>query len=332
MRYIPRFVPLQFSRLKIARIPISRKTLALVSIAILIISTLLVTSYIYIDRSTQSLRVAGICNKQTSITLIDESDKSIEKDKFPQLYKIKRRLFKQYVENTSKYLFAKISELGQCKGDWNEDPDVELVFVFRPLIGKIKFESDRYFTQANSQYENILKSPWVKMRIDRSSKLILRAVFIWSERQFLFDQAMLSGASKTTHTQSLTPLDRNVFLSYYNDYYKHVWAVPAQNWEKRKLSSIEELDRAIAAARTEVASRIPIDIMYLFDKSYMAAEFDIVRYQLDKKLEQYATQYSGLSKLLLNTRLGSQDTEQRYEQILDLMPISDINIYRYIPY
>jgi hypothetical protein len=79
----------------------------------------------------------------------------------------------------------------------------------------------------------------------------VRGVFIWSERQFLLDQAVLWGESAVP-TKPLLPIDRFIFRQFLKEYMTYLDA-PTQAAEN--------------AANANLAKRVPADILWLFRHS-----------------------------------------------------------------
>jgi hypothetical protein len=221
--------------------------------------------------------------------------------------------FHNYVAAISKHLFLKIDEIEKCKGITSSDPQIELVFVYRPLISHhIKPFN---FDLKKSNDTNSLDSPWVKLMTTRSPKLIVRAAFIWNERQFLFDQAVLSGA-RASPSELMMPIDRHIFMKFLGDYSGKVEAT---------LSASREVEAAVFA---DLAKRLPADLMWIFLHSGSLEGTILAEMAMDKAIEQRAEQYTNLTKELLNHRFGSLQTEQRYDSILDLKDVFKIEKYR----
>jgi hypothetical protein len=257
----------------------------------------------------------GSCQQQASIKLIDESGGKDYKFKFTPTSPSTQvdSPFHNYVADVSKHFFLKIDEIGKCQGDTSSDPQIELIFVYRPLISRqIQPFNFDLKTSNDTKY---IDSPWLKLTMTKSPKLVVRAAFIWNERQFLLDQALMSGASASPIAPPL-PLDSSVYYKFLGAY---------TNMSNATLGSSRDIQ---AAAIAELSKRVPTDIMWLFLHSgnfdgQVAAEFD-----MDKAIEQRAEQYTELTKELLNYRFGSLQTEQRYDSVLDLKDVFKIDKYR----
>lgn len=341
MIHLPNFNFPKFDRsqifARISRKISSRQPIAIAYIAVLIILTWLVTSCIHNDDSIQYLNVVGSCNKQTSIALIDESRDSND---YVNMLPEKRRLFKQYARNISQYLFAKIDAMGHCQGGWMRDPEVEFVFVYRLLVGKAKFDALANFNISKSPDIRILDSPWVKMRIDRSPKLVVKAVFFWNERQFLFDQAVLSKNSSLP-TPTLLPLEKSIYKRYLDDYTNSVEVIPwkimddpslqthTSNWQHKRDKLLQKAEKSRLTALSNISKRLPADLIWLFGHSGIRGENSgNTESSMYYFIVSRSDRYIDLTKTLLNLSFSSEQQEQKYTSILDLNGLFDINKYQ----
>jgi hypothetical protein len=264
------------------------------------------------DKSTYFVKTEGSCHQPTSIKIIDESGGQSLAGRSMTNSAVSP--FKNYVNIISKYAFAKIDEMGQCKGDLNSDPQVELSFVYRPMlslgIAPFNFEP----TKSNDTRQ--LDSPWVKLTIGKSPKLIVRAAFIWNERQFLLDQALLSDARYAPTTPPL-PIDRRIYGQFFKEYEEFLLApsLSAKN-----------------TAKTNLFKQVPADILWLFRYAPQdtSTPFGIFL-ALDKTIKKGTEQYIDLTKALLNSHFSSVQTDRRYESVLDLKDVFNIDTYQINP-
>jgi hypothetical protein len=256
------------------------------------------------SKSDYLVKTMGSCNQQASIRIIDETNGIASNARMRN--SPGALPFKNYVNTISKYVFTKIDEMGACKGNWQDDPQVELVFIYRPLtdckIAPFNFE------QTRSDDFKQLDSPWVKLSMSRSPKPIVRAAFLWNERQFAFDQAILLDP-QIVPIKPLLPLKVGSYSgSIYDDYEKY-----------RDAPSKE----AEAAARVKLFKRLPPDIIWLFHHSGnfgMDATNKIARESADR--------YTNLTKLLIDRRFSSGQAQQQYESVLDLKDVFNLDKYR----
>jgi hypothetical protein len=254
----------------------------------------------------------GVCQQQPSVTIIDETkgmNTGLNYSNDPR--------FKHYVATISQHFATKINQLGKCHY-------VELFFVYRPLISAGIKPFD--FDLAKSFDTRSLDSPWVKMTFANSYKPIARAAFIWNERQFILDQALLSGASADTVT-ALLPIDAKVFNRFLGEY------------KDAKESALHEFTVAskvrnnggeypnILANKTRQL-RLPADLLWLFSHS---GGFD---WNLDtweaknRTIEQKIEQYIELTKVLISNSFTSVHAERVYRNIFDVKDIFNIDKYQ----
>jgi hypothetical protein len=274
-----------------------------------IIGIVLVTALLIIGFAVKTTYSVGSCQKQSSIKIIDETG---GKEYEPTSINTRDiSPFKNYVTTMSKYTFKKIDEIGQCKGDLNRDPKVEMVFVYRPLVSyRIPpFE----FKQTVSNETKNLDSPWVKLTIAKSPKLIVRVAFIWNQQQFLFDQAMLSGVNNLP-TKPLLPIAGHIFNQYI---------------DKSKMYATYETTKPSTEA--DISTR-PADLKWLPSQLFFrAGDFNSSVSHI-KTIERFTSQrvdqYIDLTKTLLNHRFASLKTDQYYKSILDLKDVIDSDKYR----
>jgi hypothetical protein len=281
----------------------SRKPIA-VGFAVWLIVSQLCGGCINRSKSDYSEQTMGSCHRQTSIRIIDETNGIAPNARFSTVPAASP--FKNYVNTISKYIFMRIDEMRECKGNWQDDPQVELIFIYRPLtdckIAPFNFE------QTQSDDFKHLDSPWVKLSMSRSSKPIVRAAFLWNERQFLFDQAILSD-HQIVPIKPLLPLDSGSYSkSIYDDYEKY-----------RNAPSRE----AEAAARVNLFKRLPPDIIWLFRHS---GSFGIQA--IHETTRERADQYIDITKILINRRFSLEQAEQHYTSVLDLKDVFNLDKYR----
>jgi hypothetical protein len=143
----------------------------------------------------------------------------------------------------------------------------------------------------------------------------VRAVFLWNEQQFLFDQSLMSSI-RASPTNPLVPIDRAIFDQFVEDY-ESVLAV----------RSPEARD----AAQASISKRLPPEIFWLFrnapETSLSPFQVDVV-FTLNSILMQAASGYTELTKALVDQFFTSAKTEIRYESVLDLKDIFTFDRYR----
>lgn len=196
--------------------------------------------------------------------------------------------------------------------------DAELVFVHQPLTqtdcGSVAadFDADEKQTSGTSR----LESPWVKLVLQGPANRLVCARFVWNERQFLLDQALLSGA-RGRHDTPLTPLSDRVFRQHAEDYARTVLGA----------RSPEAVPEAVAA----VSERIPPDLLWLFQHAWQSTRGPFVafaRSALKETITRAGPAYCAFVKALVDRRLASADAGQRFESVLDLADVVALDRYR----
>lgn len=290
----------------ISRIIRDRKNISLVLVTALII--ILVPLYGQYADAADNTYSAKSCQKRSSISIINESDNNVLLPPYGSDLKTPPP-FKNYVDTISKYIFDKVDEIDEssfCR------VEVDLFFVYRPLrsagIAPFNFK----LTKAkNTRY---LNSPWVKLSITNSPKLIVRAAFIWNERQFLFDQALMSGA-RISLSKPLLPLFQSLYERYGGDYEQSVILARSREAE--------------AAAQVSIEKRVPADLLWGFRKGLQGERGGTFPdYPVNETVDLIFSKYIDITKALLDSRFASTQTEQRYPSVFDLKDIYNIDLYR----
>jgi hypothetical protein len=299
---------------RVDRIIRSRKTFIIGFTASLTLSQLCVSCQ-DTSASDYSVKMMGSCRQQTSIRIIDESN-GLSPNALANT-RSQDSAFKNYVNTIAKYVFTRVDEMGQCKENGQDNPQIELVFIYRPItyckVPPFNFER----TQSNNSKH--LDSPWVKLSMSKSSKLIVRAAFIWNERQLLFDQAVMSDPHAVLPIQPLLPLDGGIYSQFLDDYKSYE--------DKYTLVSRErEAEKSFQAKKAEAIAKLnlPPDIMWLF--SHRGLAIDIV--SAVQHTGERRVSYINLTKTLLNLHFASEQREHSYQSILDLKDVFKIDKYR----
>jgi hypothetical protein len=309
---------------RIARIMFSNKTIAS-GFAVSLMLIQLCGGCKDTSKSEYFMKTVGSCHQQTSIKIIDESNGIGTGGRFTSTSQNPH--FKNYVNTISKYVFAKVDKMGRCQGNRQNNPQVQLVFVYRPLIaqGIAPFN----FEQTKSGDTQYLDSPWVKLTINRTPNPIVRAAFIWNERQFLLDQALLSGA-RADLSKPLLPIDRDIFWQLVEDYEKNVVTAPLReaSTENGADNVSRRLKESETAALSQISQRLPADIIWLCRHMSFGSDPPIGNNVMDETINQEATVYTNLTKALLDRHFSSIQTKQHYQSIFDLKDLLNIDKYR----
>jgi hypothetical protein len=255
-------------------------------------------------------------NTQTSIQIIDETGgKWLSGTSIDGLQHLS---FKNYVTTLSQQVSAKIDEIAQCQGDLKSSPEAKLFFVYRPLftytgapiVGPFNLEPTQ------SKGSRHLDSPWVKLTFNRSPTLVVYAVFLWNERQFLMDQALMSGI-RASPTNPLVPIDEPIFEQFVKDYIDSVLVVPSPE--------------AGLAGQASISKRLPPEIFWLFRNAWQSTRIPFsseVKSALVSVLERGASGYTELTKTLVDQFFTSTRTESRYESVFDLKDLFTLDQYQ----
>ena len=107
--------------------------------------------------------------------------------------------------------------------------------------------------------------------------------------------------------------------------------MPFRDLEDGKLSE-KQYKQARNNAQIEISKRIPADIIWLFSYGRDVSGYFVIQGELNKTFKQREAQHHDLTKSLLNSRIASLQAEQRYNNILDLNPVFNIDTYRYMPH
>lgn len=283
----------------------SHKTIAIIFIASLLINVLAIKS----TYSQQS------CPKvQTSIQIIDETGgRWISGTSLATLYDSP---FKNYATTISQHVSAQIDGMAPCHGDLKSSPEVKLFFVYRRLVKNAPIVAPFNLERTQSNGTRHLDSPWVKLTFSRSPRLVVRAVFLWNERQFLFDQTLMSGI-RASPTNSLLPIDGAIFGQFVQDYTDSVLLAPSPE--------------ARPAAQASISKRLPPEIFWLFRHAWQTtlAPFSVMAASaLNSTLTRAVSGYTELTKALVDQFFASAQTEIRYESVLDLKNLFSLDRYR----
>jgi len=253
---------------------------------------------------------------QTSIQITDESGG--KRLSGMSVATLEDSPFKNYVTTISKHVSAKIDKMAQCHGDLKSSPEVKLFFVYRPLVASMSAPTGTQFnlecTQSNGTRH--LDSPWVKLTFSRSPMLVVRAVFVWNERQFLLDQALMSGI-RAPPNNPLVPIDDRIFKQFVQDYTDSVLLAPSPE--------------VLPATQASISKRLPPEILWLFRHAWQTTRgpfSTMVASALRSTIKQAASGYTDLTKTLVDQFFASETTKIRYETVLDLKDLFTLHHYR----
>jgi hypothetical protein len=259
---------------------------------------------------------ATMCNpKSHTVQIIDES---VTRQEIASVEAVNNPHFRSFITSVTEHVLSKFAGAMPCQENLDNKPMINLVFVRLPLV----VSKDRPIAPApslntsQSEVTSRLDSPWATLTIRRSASPQVRAVFIWNERQFLLDQALMSGA-RVSPTDPLVPIDDNIFGQYVQDYTDSVLLAPSPE--------------ARSAAQASIAKRLPAEILWLFRHAWQStlAPFSTeVDHAMTATVERTAIGYTNLTKTLVDQLFASVKTEIGYKSILDLKNVFTIDQYR----
>ncbi len=140
------------------------------------------------------------------------------------------------------------------------DADVQLLFIKRPLVKQAGAAAADPLAAEKHHAPDLrrLDSPWVKLAISREPLCRVGAVFVWNERQLLRDQASMA-AGRAVGTGAPVAIDGAVLVQYSEEYAERVVLAPPE---------------AGKAALTELASRMPPEILWLYRHAVQSTLYD----------------------------------------------------------
>jgi hypothetical protein len=157
-----------------------------------------------------------------------------------------------------------------------------------------------------------LDSPWLKLVIRHSHPPLIQGVFLWNERQFLGDQALLSNQNLSLNSP-LVPLSNRLFQQYAADY------------------ADSEILR-LPSGKSNITERIPFDVLWLFRNSPQTTFIpfsDAARSSMNTILKRATENYINLTQKLFDQCFAStQKVDQRYETVLDLRNTISLEQYQ----
>jgi hypothetical protein len=211
--------------------------------------------------------------------------------------------FKSFVASLTNYISTRFPNAGSCTG--NPDRSMSsLTFVRLPLVtsGDNPLAAPPKLSPSFPGITCRLDSPWVKLAIRNSDKPLIQGVFIWNERQFLADRALLANPNLTLNSP-LIPLSNRLFEKYAADYAN-----------SKILQS--------SSGKASITERIPLDVLWLFRNSPQTTFIPFssaARSSINTMSKRMAKNYINLTQKLFDRCLASgQKSEQRYGTVLDL--------------
>ncbi len=260
----------------------------------------------------------GACNGY-SIRIVDEAPAVQSPPATLSLDDVADPNFKEFVAVVSDHVLSvacsgkKPSQLAN-----SDNADVQLLFVRRPLVKQAVgvAEVPPAADELRGADLRRLDSPWTRLQICRGQGCRVRAVFIWNERQFLRDQAVLA-AGRAVGDGAPVSFDGEVLARYSREYAE---AVVLASPETHK------------AALERLKSRIPAEILWLYRHAVQSTRADFSVFAtaaLEATVAQARQGYANIVIALFDRCLKSAaGTSEHFESVLDLKGIANLESYR----
>jgi hypothetical protein len=225
--------------------------------------------------------------------------------------------FKQFAVSTAKNVLDKIGDVSPQPEATEGKPAIKMAFVYRPLLkaAAAPVAAATYLNVPTPDGGRILDSPWVKLTVAPPPRCFVRAVFMWNERQFLLDQALMAGA-RAWPDEHLLSIDASDLDKFEQDYTNSVMLV---------------LPQAAIDGLAHVSERIPPDILWLFRHALQSTRAPFSTFVIDAlnaAVRRATPGYTDLVKRLVDRFFASEVMEQRYETILALADVLPPQHYR----
>jgi hypothetical protein len=224
--------------------------------------------------------------------------------------------FKRFIAAVSEHVVGKIGAAKVTPVESNRNPDVRLLFVRRPLLksGSTPAITLSSLDDPRPDGARYLDSPWVRLTISEAPRCAIRAVFIWNERQFLLDQALMSGAvARPGH--DLTPVTGRNFAQLAQVYADAVILAPPDG----------------SGTQASALERIPPDVLWLFRQSWQSTRGPFAGFAmsaLSTAIELGSVGYTDLILALADQFMASPRDEEHYGSVSDLKAVINLQKYR----
>jgi hypothetical protein len=236
----------------------------------------------------------------------------------PSLEQVNFPHFKAFIAAVTDHVVDAFAETTTGGAPPEETPKLDLVFVRLPLVtsGNEPTAPVPALPTPRSGVTCRLESPWARLMVRHSPRPLVRAVFLWNERQFLVDQVVLSGEGAFPAAQP-TPLPSRLFWRYAADY--AAVEIPAYAPKPHIKSALP------------LSELIPADVLWLFRHSWQTdrAPFpSVARNAMQDVVAQAGSAYSDLVSQLFDRCLADGTVEQRYDRNLEHRDIIPLGAYR----
>jgi hypothetical protein len=130
----------------------------------------------------------------------------------------------------------------------------------------------------------------------------VRGVFVWNERQFLLDQSIIK-TRRVSDTKPPLPIELKTFNQWEQDY-----------------------DAAILNKKSNFAQQLPADILLLFNWRTSCVGLTGIKETAMDRLQSIEKEEK--TEVILNRFLAESKTVSRYNSVLDLKEIFNIDKYQ----
>jgi hypothetical protein len=225
--------------------------------------------------------------------------------------------FKSFVTIISEHIRARAAAAPLLENS-KDEAEITASFVYWPLVahGANSASTPPALDTDQTPGAAHLLSPWSHLAISKTPRLSVKAIFVWSERQFLVDQAFMAGARPESSLR-VARIEDKVFEKYVQDYADSVLLAASPE--------------ARAEAQAHMPERIPAELLWLFRQAWQStfAPFSNgVRHALGTVIERAAPGYTSLVETLVDRGFAAPGSEQRYDNVLDLGDVPALGAYK----
>lgn len=273
---------------------------------LLMLSASIITIFISHEAYASQLNELSPCALNNIKLKVYPNGSSRSKKRLHPISKIRYDPFDIFTHELFEHASTKLMNEAECQQGTPEPVEILLVFVEKtitPQRSEPKGESQLAELESLSMHDLScqLSSPWLKMSIQRNPTLKVSAIFIWDQRQFLIDQALLVYPS-LANTFKPKALTNELFYRYANIYEDSYNLLPP--FRKRPTP--------------ETVPNIPVDLLWLFGFGF-GGEITMIYDLVERISSSGATGYTKIIKSLFNQCVASNKYElQQYKTIFDL--------------
>ena len=157
-------------------------------------------------------------------------------------------------------------------------------------------------------------SPWIDIVFDRKSTPHLQATIRWNERQFLTDQAILSG-EKNVPRGIPKPIKGSEYRKFKFDYAAFAGsAAIGKNYNRPTAEQIE--------------AQIPKDVLWIFRRGYGYEGVPEGEYSAREVMKKRPKSYTKIVTTLIDRCFSSTGEDIRYNTIFDVADLISLDKYQ----